>query len=358
MDIFDGSIHIQQDLPSDIRYLDLFSGIGGFHQAANQLPHEKFTLRNVAYCEVDEAARRVYNRAFFEKKCSQCITDAKDIQTKHNQGVVVTDFDLLFAGFPCQAFSNVGYRKGLKDDRGKLFFRILDILDYYQPSYFILENVQKLSTIEKGDLLYKMQCALEQAGAGYHLHTWDLLASNYGLPQKRKRVFFCGIRQDLADKQMLPPPNRVILNNTKYPTAWHLLEKSVVDIKHYIPAKTRKTVLYKNIKWEGDVLIDNPIARPLTASMSKWHRANQDNYYSDTYIFNNEPYIRPIVDLDKEKIRRITPLEGLRLQGFPDRYAEYISDLPYAAQYRLIGNAVPVNLAQAVIEHFLRSYYS
>ncbi|MFK7979361.1 MAG: DNA cytosine methyltransferase, partial [Saprospiraceae bacterium] len=104
--------------------------------------------------------------------------------------------------------------------------------------------------------------------------------------------------------------------------------------------------------------IDNAIARPITASMSKWHRANQDNYFSETYIKNKKPYSRPKVDLKTEKIRRITPLEGFRLQGFPDLYAEKAKEigLAYTTQYRLIGNAVPVPLVKSVIGHFLQNY--
>ena len=92
--------------------------------------------------------------------------------------------------------------------------------------------------------------------------------------------------------------------------------------------------------------------------MSKWHRANQDNYFSDTYIKSNKPYERPEIDLEKEPIRRITPLEGYRLQGFPDKYAKIAFELgiSYSSQYKLIGNALPVNLARSVIEHFLNSY--
>lgn len=88
--------------------------------------------------------------------------------------------------------------------------------------------------------------------------------------------------------------------------------------------------------------------------MSKWHRANQDNYFSESYISGNDPYNRPSVDMETEPIRRITPLEGFRLQGFPDKYAEIATKLgiAYSTQYKLIGNALPVDLARSVIEHF------
>lgn len=182
------------------------------------------------------------------------------------------------------------------------------------------------------------------------------MASDYGLPQKRKRIFFCGVRKDISKNIELLAPPTINLQNAQYPTAWHLLEKDEVSSKHFIPDKTRETVLYKNPKWQGDVNIDNPIARPLTASMSKWHRANQDNYYSLSYIRGTDPYMRPKINIDKEPIRRITPLEGFRLQGFPDTFAAVANQirLSNSAQYRLIGNAVPVELAKNVINHFLK----
>lgn len=344
----------------EIKYFDLFAGIGGFKLAAESLKLKSIKFKHTAYCEIDKQARDLYLKAHKANNI-QVISDAKEIKTKKNKkGIQVNEFDLLFGGFPCQSFSNVGYRKGMSDERGQLFFNILDIIDYYNPKYFVLENVQKLTTINKGGLLEEMASALREIGKGYHLHVWDLLASDYGLPQNRRRIFFCGIRKDISNYIELAPPPKIKLEKAKYPTAWHLLEKNDVDEKHLIPTKTRNTVLYKNPKWAGNVEIDNAIARPLTASMSKWHRANQDNYYSRTYIKSKTPFARPSIDLKNEPIRRITPLEGFRIQGFPDYfYNEALEiNLPYSSQYRLIGNAVPVALAKNVLKHFINSYNS
>lgn len=341
-----------------IKYFDCFAGIGGFHCGAQQIKSNKYEFSHVAYCEIEPNARKVYEMAC-NTKDSQRINDVKEIKTKKNpNGVEVTPFDMLFAGFPCQSFSNVGYRKGFDDPRGQLFFYILDMLDYYRPKYFLLENVQKIHTIKGGDLLAEMKQALQEIGGGYILHTWNLLASDYGLPQKRNRIFFCGIRKDVTEPLTLTEPPKIDLSKSKYPTTWHLLQKEEVDQKHFLPVGSRKTILTKPSNWQGDVNIDNPIARPLTATMSKWHRANQDNYFSDSYIHGKTPYSRPEIDIDKEPIRRITPLEGFRIQGFPDKYAQITEKLKisYSAQYKLIGNALPVNLAYSVIKYFLDSY--
>ena len=344
----------------NIRFFDCFAGIGGFYQGALSIRSDLYEFNHVAYCEIDSAAQKFYKAACAAEGV-QFISDVKDIKTAKNPGgITVNDFDMLFAGFPCQSFSNVGYRKGFDDPRGQLFFYILDMLDYYQPKYFVLENVQKIHTIKSGTLLSEMKQALQEIGSGYVLHTWDLLASDYGLPQKRNRIFFCGIRKDISEPRNILVPPVVDLKTAKYPTTWHLLEKNPVDPKHQIPQGSRKTILTKPSNWQGNVNIDNPIARPLTATMAKWHRANQDNYFSESYIQGSDPYSRPEVDLETEPIRRITPLEGFRLQGFPDNYAKTAKDLhlTYGAQYKLIGNALPVDLAHAVIKHFLDSYLS
>lgn len=314
-----------------IKYFDCFAGIGGFHCGAQRIDSPKYEFQHVAYCEIDKNAQAFYDAACASQDI-QKIRDVTQIKTfKNPHGIEVTAFDMLFAGFPCQSFSNVGYRKGFDDPRGQLFFYILDMLDFYKPRYFVLENVQKIHTIKSGGLLAEIEKALREIGPGYVLNTWELLASDYGLPQKRHRIFFCGIRSDLAEQKELPPPPKVALADSKYPTTWHLLEKGEVDPRHYIPAGSRKTILRKPANWQGDVNIDNAIARPLTATMAKWHRANQDNYFSETYIQGTDPYTRPEVDLETERIRRITPLEGFRLQGFPDQYADIawkLSSLP------------------------------
>ena len=343
-----------------IKFFDCFAGIGGFYQGAMKIESSDYKFEHVAYCEFEKNAQMLYEKACHGEQV-QKIDNVENVKTKKNpEGEEVTKFDILFAGFPCQSFSNVGYRKGFDDPRGQLFFYILDMLDYYQPKYFVLENVQKIHTIKGGSLLDEMKTALSDIGPGYILHTWDLMASDYGLPQRRNRIFFCGIRKDLSKAKNIGEPPKVDLKKAKYPTTWHLLEKGEVDKRHYIPQGSRKTILTKPDNWQGNVDIDNIIARPLTATMSKWHRANQDNYFSDSYIKGTDPYTRPQVDLELEPIRRITPLEGYRLQGFPDEYAEIAKSLgiSYSAQYKLIGNALPVDLASSVIQHFLNSYIS
>jgi DNA (cytosine-5)-methyltransferase 1 len=207
---------------------------------------------------------------------------------------------------------------------------------------------------ERGSTLEAIKDFLGEVG--YKVSVWDLCASNYGLPQQRRRLFFCGVLESAAKAEPVLPPAPVMLQNSQYPTTWHLLERTM-PFEHMIPYQTRKTVLRKNEKWQGDLEIDRKIARPLTATMAKWHRANQDNYYSASYVNGDFGVTgqKLEVNLEREPIRRITPLEGFRLQGFPDEFEQIRRQqrVSNSASYRLIGNAVPVAMAKAVIEQFI-----
>lgn len=347
----------------EIKFVDLFAGIGGFRQAALQSSINDIIFKPVGSCEIDENCRKMYSNIFnLQDNNETFVNDINDILKGDRDNPIgitkLQNFDLLFGGFPCQPFSNVGTRKGLEDPRGVLFRQITLMLRYYQPKFFILENVQKISTIDGGNVLNIIINELENEN--YHVHVFNLYANDYGLPQKRQRMFFCGINKEFSkEKRNITEPRKIPCEKWKYPTVWHLLEHKMPS-EHIIPEKTRKTVLRKNDKWQGELAIDRAIAAPLTATMAKWHRANQDNYYSATYVAhdNKDPYTAPEVDWQQEPIRRITPLEGFRIQGFPDEYELVRKQLKisFTATYKMIGNAVPVNLAKAVIEHFIGIY--
>lgn len=342
-----------------IRYVDLFCGIGGFRLAAGLLNHDFGGLIPVASSDSDPLCKKFYQRSFGSDELF--IDDVNNIRTDltfptDDQLIDLPDFDLLLAGFPCQPFANIGHRLGLDDPRGTLIFKICDILRSYRPKLFVLENVQKIRHLGKGETLAKIVGELELAG--YHTHILDLCASDFGVPQQRRRIFFCGVRKDTKKKGTLPTLQRTSRNNGLYPTTWHLLERSL-DKDHIIPFKTRKTVLRRNIKWQGDIRIDRAISRPITATMAKWHRANQDNYFSERYIFGEKPNPDHSRDAcENDIVRRISPLEGFRLQGFPDHFEQLRLNLEcrYTPTYRLIGNAVPVPLAQAAISNLLEEY--
>jgi DNA (cytosine-5)-methyltransferase 1 len=262
-------------------------------------------------------------------------------------------FDICLGGFPCQPFSNVGRRQGLTDKRSNVFFDLLRVIRYYRPTLFVLENVEKIKTVEKGAVLAMLIGELE--GLGYKVDIQLLCAKDYGLPHQRKRIFFCGrLKKKQKHYSDLPLPKPISLEDSHYPSTWHLLERSM-PAKHIVPIGSRQTIFTRNEKWMGDLEIDRAIARPICATMGKWHRANQDNYYTEHYVMSDGG-VKPLsFDYLRDTVRRLMPIEALRLQGFPDSFEECYASIGIAPTpaYKTIGNAVPVPLAAAVITNLL-----
>ncbi|MEW5941598.1 MAG: DNA (cytosine-5-)-methyltransferase, partial [Chloroflexota bacterium] len=179
------------DLPARdgaIRYVDLFCGIGGFRYGASQV-FEKYGVpaQCVFSSDIDPYAQESYLANFGERP-------AGDI-TRIDAGEV-PGHDLLFAGFPCQPFSIIGNKKGFEDTRGTLFFDIARILEAKKPRAFILENVKQLVGHDRGRTLKRILAVLKEQG--YDVHYNVLNALDYGLPQKRERVFIVGFDKPVA----------------------------------------------------------------------------------------------------------------------------------------------------------------
>lgn len=172
------------------RFIDLFSGIGGFHQGASWAGGEC-----VLASDIDIVANQTY-------KLNYGIEPKGDIYNIKSEDI--PDFDLLCAGFPCQAFSQVGRRRGLDDERGILIFQVLRILKDKQPKAFILENVKGLLSIQNGEIFNMIVEKLKDVG--YNIYTKILEAKDYGTPQLRKRLFFVGIRKDICANFEFPQP--------------------------------------------------------------------------------------------------------------------------------------------------------
>ncbi len=333
-----------------MKFVDLFSGIGGFNLAAQKVLGSSAVC--VGHSEIDPVGNALYEMAFKESKAFPN-GDIRNLISGKKDEWELPQFELCFAGFPCQPYSNVGKRNGLNDERSWVFYDLVRALQHYRPKYFIFENVEKITTMEKGAVLNSLIQHLESLN--YYVDIFKLNACDYGLPQQRKRIFFCGRLKSKSKLILpLPTPKVIDLKKTKYPTTWHLLEREMPE-KHIVPIGSRKTIFTKNEKWMGDLEIDRLIARPICASMGKWHRANQDNYFTEHYIFSKQGEKHPNFDYKVHGVRRVTPLEALRLQGFPDKFEKYMHMLSIAATpaYRLIGNAVPVNLTTAVLKNLV-----
>lgn len=363
---------VKLDKKMKIRAFDLFSGVGGFRQAAlTSRIREYADVNFVGYCEIDEYSARTYN-ANFDTKGEYYLKDVNSLmKTKVDDELSydddinlerlkkindeLPDFDLLMAGFPCQAFSLMGNRKGVSDDRGSLFFSIREILRAKRPKYFILENVRAIKSVNDGKVFEYIYGLLKNE-LEYNLKVLDLNTANFGLPHTRRRTYFIGI-DDSA--KTIEEPTGVNLWFQKYPTTWHLLEKEV-DEKYYLSEKIKATILkdeHKGYKRKAE--INKLIARPLTMTMHKMHRASQDNYYSNSYINgeydDREKQVR-LNDAGDNLIRRITPLEAFRLQGFEDQFVANAvkAGLSDTRLYMQAGNTVSVPVISSLLETLIR----
>lgn len=174
-----------------IRFFDLFSGIGGFREGL----HRAGGFTCVGHCEADAYADHNY-RVLFDTEGEWFCNDARNIETER-----MPDFDLLCAGFPCQAFSIAGRREGFADARGTLFFEVARLVADKRPAYFLLENVPGLLSHDKGRTFATILSALDELG--YDV-AWQVLNSkNFGVPQARKRVYLIGYLRERCAGEIL-----------------------------------------------------------------------------------------------------------------------------------------------------------
>jgi DNA (cytosine-5)-methyltransferase 1 len=330
-----------------IKYVDLCSGVGGFRAAIENAAHScRVNVSSVGFSEIDGNSIKSYEANFRKRRYEQNFGDITKINVRD-----MPDFDMLFAGFPCQPFSIMGNRDGFLDKRGDIFFNIANIISAKQPKFFILENVRGLFTMDGGAVYRKIIGTLESK-LGYKTSAFILNSSSYGVPQTRRRLYILGFRDH--SQIITEPPKTIDLKKTKTPTTWHILDRKA-DEKYYISDKLTETVLKNGSgKFKAKSEANQLIARPLSATMHKMHRACQDNYYSDRFIFGHydKKKYRIILNMDKEqRLRKLTPLEAFRLQGFSDKFAQNaekagVSDTQL---FRQAGNAITVNVAESVL---------
>ena len=235
--------------------------------------------------------------------------------------------DVIIGGFPCQPFSMMGAEKGFDDARGTLFFRIAEIIKFQittgkKPRALILENVRSLKTHDNGNTYEVIKNILEK-DLGYKVYFKILNSASYGVPQTRNRAFIVCFANSNAEFEF---PQELPLTLTLQ----DLLENDVDD-KYFLSDKILPTILSNGTGgYNAKSEIDLKIARPLCATMAKMHRACQDNYVTQ-----------------KGRIRRLTPRECARLQGFEDSFVIPVSD---SQAYKQFGNAVTVNVSRFVAE--------
>jgi DNA (cytosine-5)-methyltransferase 1 len=298
-----------------IKFIDLFCGVGGFRLGLEQAC-QKYDLvpECVFSSDIDAACQLSYEANFGE-------IPVGDI-TKVNASDI-PDHDILLAGFPCQAFSIAGKMKGFGDIRGTLFFDVARILEEKKPTAFILENVKQLVGHDGGRTLKVILSTLQDIG--YHTQYSVLNALDYGLPQKRERVFVVGHREPILYNY--PQPFR------PFKSLDEIIENNV-DRKHYASVLIRDKRLN---------------AHKSSYQLSIWHENKSGNICSYPYscaLRAGASYNYLLVNGE----RRLTPREMFRLQGFPDTYKIVVSDMQARKQ---AGNSIPVNVVNAVATQLL-----
>ena len=279
--------------PTYLRFIDLFCGIGGFRIAATNASKEVgITSECVFSSDIDSDAQMAYEANFGDRPHG----DITAIEA-----VDIPDHDVLFGGFPCQAFSIIGEMKGFSDARGTLFFDIARILDEKRPRAIVLENVKQLRGHDRGRTLSTILSILDEMG--YWVDYRVLNALNFGLPQKRERILIVGFLDDAYKRFSWPRPDR-------FPqlTLEDLLDgDSEVDPFYFASPKIRKS---RKESVKGKELPDG---------RSIWHENKSGNISALPYscaLRAGASYNYLLVD----GVRRLTMREMLRLQGFPNNF--------------------------------------
>ena len=352
----------------DMKYFSMFSGIGGFeygiqnaYRSKNRGSqtntqgdwHESETSKEISttqrpisssstdriderplcvgYSEIDKYAIKVYERNFNgHKNYGDCTAiDAQQLP----------DFDLLVGGFPCQAFSIAGKRYGFQDTRGTLFFDIARILANKRPRHLVLENVKGLLSHDNGKTFQTILGVLSDLG--YRVEWQVLNSKDFGVPQNRERVIIVGHLRGECRGQVFP----ITRQSNKYTTLGSTTETTV--------ARTLTAGGHSGGNHSGMTILQ--LNQP---------KHSNDRVYGEDGISptlntmqggNRQPFIE-----QKPRIRRLTPTECERLQGFSDDWTKYGEDehgmrvdISDTQRYKMCGNAVTTNVIQAVMERLV-----
>ena len=319
------------------KFIDLFAGIGGFRLAMQNIGG-----KCVFTSEWDKEAKRTYKANFGERPFG-------DITKEETKAFIPDGFDLLCAGFPCQAFSIAGKRGGFEDTRGTLFFDVAEIIKRKQPKAIFLENVKGLRNHNGGKTLATILNVLRN-DLGYFVPEPQIInAKDFGVPQNRERIYIVGFRNDLGIESFeYPKPTniKVAFSDIK--------EKEVPPTKYFLSTQYVQTLINHKARHEGKgngfgyaIIPDDAISNAIVVGgMGRERNLVLDHRITD---FTPTTHIKGTVN--REGIRKMTPREWARLQGFPDNYLIPVAD---ASAYKQFGNSVAVPAIQATANEILK----
>lgn len=312
-----------KDIEKKYKLVSLFAGIGGI-----DLGFEFAGFDCVWANDFDKFACQTYRA-----NVGNQIVEG-DIRLTKTQ---IPAHDILVGGFPCQPFSTLGKLQGFEDEknRGTLFFEIMDIITKHDTKVVVLENVKNLVNHDGGKTFERIKKELNDAG--YDVNAQILNSQDYGIPQRRNRIFIVAFNRKYFKTGEFNYPEKEELKITTQ----DLLDENVGE-NYFLTKKLEKTILGMGTKgYMVKPTIDLPISKTLTATMHKMHRASQDNYVTD-----EKNYERNVTDKEKRiAVRKLTPNECRQLQGFPSEWTQVVSD---CQAYKQFGNAVTVDVAYKV----------
>lgn len=311
-------------------FIDLFAGIGGFRMAMQNLGG-----KCVFTSEWDKEAQRTYKANFGEVPFG-------DITKSYVKNYIPDKFDLLCAGFPCQAFSIAGKRGGFDDTRGTLFFDVAEIIKKHKPKAIFLENVKGLRSHDKGQTLATILNVLRN-DLGYFVPEPEIInAKEFGVPQNRERIYIVGFSKDTGITEFEYPES----TNKKVKFA-DIKEENVVPTKYYLSTQYVQTLVNHKARHEGkgngfgyEIISDEGISNAIVVG----GMGRERNLVLDHRIKDYTPTTHIKGTVNREGIRKMTPREWARLQGFPDNFLIPVSD---ASAYKQFGNSVAVPAIQA-----------
>lgn len=379
-----------------IKLATLFSGIGAVEQALKRM---NIDYKIVFACDngdidIDVNEEEIRNKVFHmknKKLKKEFVDDLYKSQSRKqnyvkqsylaNYDIKEEDFyadvrfldgndykgkvDLLVGGSPCQSFSTVGFKGGLDDVRGTLFYEYARIVKETQPKVFIYENVRGLTTHDNGKTWEKMKRIFTETLHYKITEPQVLNAADYGIPQSRRRLFVVGIREDIECEQFVYPTpigtnnlpfhmQDILEDNCKYDSeklnynfdkkSGKIIitkEKGTVDKKYILTPKVRDYCLKNGTKnFRTSTQTDLPIARTLLRTMTQHHRAGVDNYITVKEYKTTKD------------IRSLTERECLRLMGYPDSFKIVVSTQQMMKQ---AGNSIVVDVMMAVLKEIFKT---
>lgn len=324
-----------------IRFIDLFAGIGGIRLGFENAAREIGIKTQCVYTsEIDKYACQTYQKNY-SKDNHEPMSDITKVNEKE-----MPDFDLVLAGFPCQAFSIAGKRGGFEDTRGTLFFDVARLIKEKKPKAFLLENVKGLVNHRGGKTLSTILNVLEN-DLGYKSTQFKVLnARNYGVPQNRERIYIVGFREGGGGFNF---PSAT--DDSK--TIADIIEKVPVSSRYYLSTtyvssmrahKERHAAKGNGFGYE--IRPHNGVANAIVCGgMGRERNLLIDNRQKDLV-----PTTKIKGQINNEGIRRMTPVEWERLQGFPDNWTDGVADVH---RYKQLGNSVAVPVIHAIAQNIL-----